>query len=80
MRGYSLLGVWCISKHGENKAVRNVKGGRVKKGGAREGNVEGGLGWWEVGGRRGQGPLSLSPRLYKRERKRQTSEVEGYRI
>lgn len=31
VRGYSLLGVWCISKHGENKAVRNVKGGRRGK-------------------------------------------------
>lgn len=31
VRGYSLLGVWCISKHGENKAVRNAKGGRRGK-------------------------------------------------
>lgn len=58
--GYSLLGVWCISKHGENKAVRNVKGWGGKEGGRRGQANEGGVGGrGGGGGTRGQGPLSL---------------------
>lgn len=65
--GYSLLGVWCISKHGENKAVRNVKGWGGKEGGRRGQASEGGVGGRGGGGHKRTGASLSSPALKKRE-------------
>lgn len=56
----TLLGVWCISKHGENKARRNVKGGGKGRGVGGYGGVT-----------RAQGPhSSLAQKKKKKTRAR----------
>lgn len=53
----TLLGVWCISKHGENKARRNVKGGGKGRG----------VGGYGGGVTRAQGPHSSLAQKKKSE-------------